>query len=210
MDLTRYDQARREVLPYVPSTCRRVLDVGCATGAFGRALRERNPDLVLWGVEPGTSGPIDGYDEARAGAFPDVDLGGERFDCIVFNDVLEHMPDPWDALRRTRELLAPGGVVVASIPNIRYYRVVLDLVVRGRWTYTDVGVLDRTHLRFFTRSTTRDLFERSGFQVQALEPLNLPTVGRRGQLRRLLLGAGDDFLALQYVVVASPRVGVAR
>jgi SAM-dependent methyltransferase len=113
------------------------------------------------------------YDELIVGAFPDALAGrGMRFACIVFNDVLEHMVDPWSALRRARDHLRPDGVVVASIPNVRNARTVFDLVVRGRWTYVDMGVLDRTHLRFFTKNSVDSLFRDSGYSVDRLYGIN--------------------------------------
>jgi SAM-dependent methyltransferase len=109
------------------------------------------------------------YDEIVTGTFPKALSGCPvRFDCIVFNDVLEHMADPWAALHTARGLLTPEGTVVASIPNVRNLETVFQLVVRGQWTYAASGVLDRTHLRFFTKRSIRVLFEESGFGIEAI------------------------------------------
>jgi 2-polyprenyl-3-methyl-5-hydroxy-6-metoxy-1,4-benzoquinol methylase len=80
------------------------------------------------------------YDGVLVGAYPEV-LSREKtmFDCIVFNDVLEHMTDPWSAVGATPSHHSSGGVVIASIPNVRYIPIFRDLVLRGRWQYTDVG-----------------------------------------------------------------------
>jgi SAM-dependent methyltransferase len=86
-------------------------------------------------------------------------------ECIVFADVLEHMVDPWDAVRRARAMLAPGGVLVVSIPNISHASILRGLK-RGRFDYADYGILDRTHLRFFTRATAVDLVEQGGFEIE--------------------------------------------
>ena len=99
----------------------------------------------------------------------------------------------------------------APIP-VRHHSAVLDLVLRGRWDYVRRGVLDRTHLRFSTARSARDPFESTGFRVERFDRINLPTRGRRGLLRRLLLGRADDFFALQFAVVARrnlPGVPVA-
>jgi 2-polyprenyl-3-methyl-5-hydroxy-6-metoxy-1,4-benzoquinol methylase len=101
-----------------------------------------------------------------------VALEGQRFDCIVCNDVLEHLADPWDTLKRLRPLMAPGGTLVASLPNMRFMPVLKDLVLKGEWRYVEQGVMDRTHLRFFTRKNMQTLFEESGYQLTQLQEIN--------------------------------------
>ena len=166
------------MLPFVPSTARCILDVGCGRGGFGYALRESDPTRTIWAVESETDFAATAsahYDEMVVGVFPEAlstDPSPPRFDCIVFNDVLEHQVDPWETLRTTKQLLTADGTVVASIPNVRNLRTVFDLAVRGDWTYVEMGVLDRTHLRFFTRRTTVALFEDSGYEVEALAGIN--------------------------------------
>lgn len=167
---------RREMLAFVPPAARSVLDVGCGPGGFGQSLRQDDPSRELWAVEVDeavAAGAARFYDRVVVGTFPDALAGaGKKFDCVVFNDVLEHTVDPWAVLRSTVALLAPGGVVVASIPNVRNVSVVLDLVVRGNWTYRDIGILDRTHLRFFTSRSIRALFADSGFAVETMRGIN--------------------------------------
>ena len=93
------------------------------------------------------------------GAYPAVLPAGERFDCIIFNDVLEHMVDPQRVLAVARSHLTERGCVIASLPNVRNISVIAPLVLYGRWDYADAGLLDRTHVRWFTKSTMRELFE---------------------------------------------------
>jgi 2-polyprenyl-3-methyl-5-hydroxy-6-metoxy-1,4-benzoquinol methylase len=135
------------------------------------------------------------------GFFPDDLPAGESFDCIVFNDVLEHVVDPWSMLDRAKERLAPGGRIVASIPNVRHYIVVRNLALRGRWDYADWGVLDRTHLRFFTRASIEELFETADMAIETFEPIN-PIKNLRSAF---LVGPFRDMRYLQYAVVARPR-----
>lgn len=164
------------MLAFVPAAARSVLDVGCGPGGFGHVLRDDDPTRELWAVEvdeEAAAGAASYYDRLIVGAFPDALAGeGRTFDCVVFNDVLEHTVDPWAVLRATVPLLSPGGVVVASIPNVRNIVVVLDLVVRGNWTYRDIGILDRTHLRFFTARSIRALFAGSGLAVETIKGIN--------------------------------------
>lgn len=195
---------REEVLAFVPPAARTILDVGCSRGGFGRALRRADPDRVLWGIEADAEAAAEAaphYDELVVGLFPEA-LGPDspQFDCVVFNDVLEHIADPWEALRCAAARLRPGAVVVASIPNVRFLPVLLRLVVKGEWSYTDTGVLDRGHLRFFTRRSIVELFSGCGFDVQELVGANPLT--KRWGLARLLPNQLRDTLYLQFVVVA--------
>lgn len=188
---------------FVPRQAATVLDVGSANGGFGRELVGARPSVKVWGIDPTPGERPDCYESIFAGSYPQDLPPHLRFDCVVLNDVLEHLADPWSALRQTHGVLTAQGTVVASIPNVRHYRVVWPLVVRGRWTYQDAGILDRTHLRFFTASSIEDMFHSTGYTIDGPVPLRLPTEGKRGALRRLTTRF-DPFLVEQYAVVARP------
>lgn len=201
---------RPEVAAFIPTGVRSALDVGCAVGGFGETLRDRlGADARLVGVDPvedaaARARAAGNFDAVHTGYFPSVLPHDEAFDLVCFNDVLEHTVDPWDILRRTRPHLTPSGHVLACIPNVQYAPVVWDLL-RGRFAYTESGVLDRTHLRFFTRSSMIDLFESTGYEVVSCEGVNniirdVPAFGR-GHRRKLrhLLGQAQW---VQFVVVA--------
>jgi len=96
-----------------------------------------------------------------------------RPDCVIFSDVLEHTSDPWAVLRRWRSVLAPGGTLVVSLPNVAH-KSVLRPLLRGRFDYADEGVLDRTHLRFFTRVTAIEMIEACGFEVITFARVETP------------------------------------
>lgn len=200
---------RQEMLGFIPTDARAVLDVGCSRGGFGRLLREAVPRARLRGIEPDAAAADEArphYDQLDVTLFDPAAID-ERFDVVVCNDVLEHMLDPWSVLRDIHPLLTDRGVVVASIPNIRYLPVLISLVVKGRWDYTETGTLDRTHLRFFTRASISEMFERAGYDVEVVAPLNefAPRTWVRSVLRALLRGGSKDLLALQFGVVARPR-----
>ena len=203
------DLPRQEMLAFVPADARRILDVGCNFGGFGRALKARsNPEV--WGVEP------DPATAAAASKFLDrvindffgtnISLPDKYFDVIVFNDVLEHMPDPWAALKLAREKLASGGRVVVSIPNLRFIENLLHIVKERDFTYEVNGIRDKTHLRFFTKKSALKLFEGSGLQVVHLEGINeewwTPSILRR-LLFRLFRNYLDDTRFVQYAIVAT-------
>lgn len=206
------DDVRSEMLAFVPSGLSRVLDVGCGWGGFGQALKQRDPGVEVWGIETSAAAcEVAGtrIDRVVHGTFPEsLDASAPAFDCIVFNDVLEHLVEPGEALGRTRGLLDSRGVVVASIPNVRDLRVVFPLVVLGRWQYSDVGLLDRTHLRFFTRSSIIALFVEAGYAVEQIEAINLglskrfPVASRAAE--RALGRTVNAFRTPQYAIVARP------
>jgi 2-polyprenyl-3-methyl-5-hydroxy-6-metoxy-1,4-benzoquinol methylase len=170
---TRYDESAGSthelVVGLVPEGTS-VLEVGCATGYMTEVLVKRRGCRVV-GIE------LDAEAAAAASAYCDrvivgdiesldleEELGEERFDAVLFADVLEHLRDPVDVLERVRQFVAEDGVVIASIPNVAHVSVRLALL-GGEFRYREKGLLDDTHLRFFTRESIVDLFESSGFVV---------------------------------------------
>jgi 2-polyprenyl-3-methyl-5-hydroxy-6-metoxy-1,4-benzoquinol methylase len=206
------------MLDYLPSSANSVLDVGCSSGAFGGELRKLSRITRLIGLEPNVEAAEVArsvYDQVFVGQFPDDQdqlPAGERYDAIYFNDVLEHMQQPELALAAAQHLLLPAGVVIASIPNIRHVSILARLIVQDEWRYTEVGILDKTHLRFFTARSIRRLFEEGGWDIERLEGIN--RVWRGGEARSriwiralgsLTHGWTDGFFFMQYVVVARTK-----
>lgn len=205
-----FDKLRPEMQAFVPPQARRVLDVGCGSGRFGAALRAARPGVQVWGVEPDAvahASAAQVLDRALHGAFDaGLALPEAQFDAVVFNDSLEHFVDHVGALRLARRLLRPGGCLVASVPNVRYWPHLRRYVLAGDWDYTDEGILDRTHLRFFTRRSLVRLLEAEGFTVQRLEGINPCWTGLRLRLAHAVLPPGQrDLPFLQFAVVAAPR-----
>lgn len=167
-----FGHPRPEVAALVPEGARNVIDIGCGAGALGKALKAARPGLAVRGVEPVAEQAArarEVLDEVVvAGAEDPLPSGWPQPDCVIFADVLEHLVDPWAVLRSLRGALAPGGSLVISVPNIAH-RSVMGGLLRGRFDYQDAGVLDRTHLRFFTRETAMELVEQAGFTVKRVE-----------------------------------------
>lgn len=130
-------------------------------------------------------------------------LGG-RWDCIVFADVLEHLRDPWAVMRWADGALSPGGSVVVSVPNVRHAQTFWNLGVRAHWPYEDVGIFDRTHLRFFARRNLPELFagtELSITEVRRNSVLFLDLSSRWNAIAPWL----GDFGTLQFLILAEKR-----
>ena len=170
-----YRNARPEIAQFVPYGVERVLDIGCGGGEFGRLLKEHGVREVH-GVEivpQARDLAAQHLDSATLGNIEEMNLPFDDgyFDCVTFADVLEHLHDPVMALRKTSRVLARDGVIVMSIPNVRFYEVIA-MLAGGRWTYADAGILDRTHLRFFTAAEMQNLVEAAGLQLLRISPLS--------------------------------------
>jgi 2-polyprenyl-3-methyl-5-hydroxy-6-metoxy-1,4-benzoquinol methylase len=193
-----YDNERPEVAALVPFGSGVVLDVGCGAGRLGARLKLDGRAQTVHGIERAA----DAVAAARLvlDDVTDVDLESDEglatlkprsgtYDVVIVADVLEHLRDPWRALDALVETLTPSGVVVASIPNVRVVSVVAPLLLRGRFRYSDRGVLDRTHLRFFTRESATALLEGAGLTIEVVERSSAPW--RRGWKRVVGERLGD-------------------
>lgn len=184
------------------------MDVGCGDGKTGPVLKERGfREIVGIELDPRAAEmAMRSYDRVIVGNVEEEMLPYPRgyFDCILYGDILEHLVDPWKVLCGHREFLADGGSIVCSIPNIRYYKILKSLVLKGRWDYRALGILDRTHLRFFTLKTIEDMLMETGFEIR--------TVVKEGyssrlikMVNKLLFNRLIDFLVVQYKIVATKR-----
>jgi 2-polyprenyl-3-methyl-5-hydroxy-6-metoxy-1,4-benzoquinol methylase len=164
-----YGNQRNEILEYIPKDIGTILDVGCGYGGF-LDLVKNNRNVETWGIELVNSvaetlnGHVDfilnGSIEANC-----VSLPNNYFDCITFNDVLEHLMYPDEVLNSIHDKFSDKGILVASIPNVRFLRNLYNLLIHKDWKYEDSGILDRTHFRFFTKKSMVRLFEDSGYEV---------------------------------------------
>jgi len=168
------DHVNAPLLDFVEGAPREVLELGCAGGAFGARLKERFPGVRVTGVEAGKAAAakaatrIDRVIHARLEGM-DLDADGiarGSLDAVIAADVLEHIANPWKLLVDLRPFMAPGGALIASIPNVRNLSLIGDLVVKGEWTYVERGLLDVTHLRFFTLASAHAMFAETGWRVE--------------------------------------------
>ncbi|MHB1926812.1 MAG: class I SAM-dependent methyltransferase [Leptospirillum sp.] len=210
--LEYYNYSRKEMLEFIPLSCKTLLDIGCGAGIFAGLVR-KTLGAEVWGVDPSpsvinaTPGVLDYFINDF---FSDrLDLPQRYFDVITFNDSLEHFPDPFPPLEACRSLLKPGGVIVASIPNVRYIENLKHLLFEMDWKYEDSGIRDRTHLRFFTRKSIVRTLEDAGYLVLSMQGINRRYwwwEGRRFMLVRFFLEKWiSDMNFLQFAVVATPK-----
>lgn len=166
-----FSTPRVELVELVNRTGLKVLDIGCGAGDTGKRLLDAGKAKWVTGIEL-----ISERGKAARSILNEVYIGDIEemkfdwksgdFDCFIFGDVLEHIGDPWSLLKRLRPFLAKDGMVVASIPNVKHWPVVVNLIFHDEWRYTESGVLDITHLRFFTRRTAIRLFSEAGYSVE--------------------------------------------
>lgn len=201
-----YSNSRTEILPFIPSGVKRLLDIGCGSGNFGKMLKSSISDCIVWGVEPDEKTATKArkhLDHVLNVSFDiEIDLQGQKFDCIFFNDILEHLVDPYSALNFSKSLLLPGGYVISSIPNILYFPVIERILRTQDWRYEDFGILDRTHLRFFTKKSIRRLFTENGFEVVMISGINPCREKKLFVLNLLFLNTIKDMRYMQFLTVA--------
>lgn len=213
-----YACPRRELAPFVPLHTRRLLDVGCGAGALAGTLKREMKLEAACGieiVESACAKAREVLDTVLLGNLETMELPfpEEYFDCIICGDVLEHLVEPAQALRKLAAVLAPEGQIVISIPNIQYYDV-LAMLSEGRWTYAEAGLLDATHLRFFTKTEVEQLIADAGLETVLLQPLNMRPADKvpLGPRRSLKMGKvlienlSDEeyerFLVYQWLAIA--------
>ena len=194
-----------------------VLDVGCASGYLAKTLGAFGNTVT--GVEYDPAAAAEAEPHLHRVVVADLDqvdlaeaVGGDSFDVIVFGDVLEHLRDPLPSLRSARRMLNPGGYIVISIPNIAHGDVRMSLLL-GRFPYGNLGLLDNTHLRFFTRQSLQDLLTDAGFVAAQVRTTKAPLFGtelgvRPEEVDQAVVDAlltQPDAMTYQFVFSAVPQ-----
>jgi O-antigen biosynthesis protein len=190
-----------------PETPLRVLELGCACGATLLEIKNRYPNAELYGIEMNEGAVAIGRrfaDIRSANAELPLDYPEQFFDYVITADVLEHLVDPWRVVANIRPHLKETGTVIASIPNIMHVSVMRDLL-NGRFRYQDAGILDRTHLRFFTLSEIDSLFAGAGYGPRNYTATTVPISDQDLALVDALKGlsttdTSDQFRVYQYLV----------
>jgi 2-polyprenyl-3-methyl-5-hydroxy-6-metoxy-1,4-benzoquinol methylase len=199
-----YSTARTEILDLVPEGVNRVLEVGCGTGQTLSMLKEKNLCKETVGIELVASVASQASKivdkiyvlNVEISELP-CELG--KFDLILLLDVLEHLVDPWDFLLKLKSnYLSKKGKLIISLPNARHFSLVLPLLA-GSFEYVERGILDKTHLRFFTKKSAIALIKSAGLNVEKIKKTSLNLNLNSGKLNFVTFGLFSDFIASPYV-----------
>ena len=217
-----HDRHNPDLLAVIPPACARVLEVGCSSGALAAAYKARNPGCQYVGVEidPAYADLArEQCDRVVTGDFETLEDAqlAELLpaDCIVFGDTLEHFRDPWAILKRLAGRMRATDLVCACIPNAQHWSLQVRLAT-GQFHYENSGLLDRTHLRFFTWTTIQQLFSSTGFQITFArkrifnEPARerfLPTIRAMAEMAGADPEQAADFAAPLQFIVCAKRAG---
>ncbi len=199
-----YNRERTRIISYFPEGKHAILDLGCATGRLGKHLKNANKAAEIIGVEifaPAAEEAAKHYDKVYTIDIETVDLPYRNyFDFVVCGDILEHLKNPSKTLQEIHGWLKNGGTLIASIPNIRYWRIIRDLAFRGKWEYVEAGILDNTHLRFFTKNDFLKLLDKANFAATRHDMVIHGT--RQNIANRFTFGVFEEFLGSQIIVEA--------
>lgn len=208
--LDYFSRARTDLLKALPSFSERVLEIGCGSGA-----------TLAWMKSIGLAGHTTGIElspqmaEVASKNADELHIGDAEmllddvasapvYDLVLCLDVLEHFVDPWRMIEKISHVLKPGGLVVASIPNVRHFSVLGPLLFKGRWDYEEAGILDHTHLRFFTKASAASLLQTNDLDVIAVVP-NIQQGSKSYWAKKLSFELLADFCTVQYLVCAKKR-----
>lgn len=198
-----YQHGRAELIRFIPDQYNRVLEIGCATGSFWQYLDTSKAEI--WGIEPNEKAAknasanahtvLTGFFEQHVDALPDG-----YFDLVICNDVIEHLPDHDAFFQTIKTKMTSDATLIGSMPNVRYYKTLRSLLFDRDWPYADRGVLDRTHLRFFTKKSMLRSFAENDFLVEDFAGINSPNRFKSFILilNLLLLGTAWDSRFMQF------------
>jgi len=165
-----YKSVRKDICYYLPERYAKVLEVGCGVGTFRRHLTR---DCEYLGIEPCEAAVHEAHQNGTSvlhGCYDDVadQIPDGHYDLVICNDVIEHMAYPEKFLSDIKRKMAPHGVIVGSYPNIRFLFALKHLLLDKDWRYTDLGIFDRTHLRFFTMKSFRRMVVEQGYAIEKM------------------------------------------
>lgn len=204
-----FQNHRPEMLKYIPENAKNILEVGCSEGLFCKAMQR--PDREIWGIEMNPEAAQKATSSCTfvlAGDFNQVfdQLPKNHFDCVVFNDVLEHIYAPWETINMVKQVLKPTGVLVSSIPNFRYIaNMITEVLWNGDFQYKpEGGILDDTHIRFFTSKSICRMFQEQGYEIITHEGIRPCKSWKEKLFINLTLGKLKDARFKQFATVARP------
>jgi 2-polyprenyl-3-methyl-5-hydroxy-6-metoxy-1,4-benzoquinol methylase len=205
--LDYFENVRTEILPLLPTYAINIFEVGCGAGDTLSFLKKAGRCEWAGGMEVFhdaaeiACGKLDFVIEGNVEEL-DWPLDENSLEVILCLDVLEHLLDPWEVIRRLHRFLKPGGMLICSIPNVRNFRVLLPLLFFGKWRYSNYGILDKTHLRFFTKESAIQLVECSGLEVDMVSSTGLEKWSKAAIANLFSLNIFRAFFEYQYLIRA--------
>ena len=202
-----FNALRSEIFPLVPKNCEKLLDIGCGAGRTSSRLKELGLVRYAVGMEVDPVAAAEAKNHLDHVIVADLNRDSfpvlqEKFDLVLCLDVLEHLLDPWSALKEIHKNIQPGGSIIVSLPNVRNFRVLLPLLFAGRWDYRDTGILERTHFRFFTKKSAQELVTNAGFTIEKIEYTGGINWGPALFVRLLSFNLLKPFTDIQYLILA--------
>lgn len=194
-----YRSVRTDIWPLLPDRVGRVLELGCGIGATLRQMKAEGRCEFAIGIEPSeaakTASDLDQIEHATVETALDAKLIAP-VDLVLALDVLEHLIDPWTVVKRLTDVLKPGGAMIISVPNVRNQHLLRHLIRDGRWDYAESGIMDSTHLRWFTRRTAQEMLTGAGLVLEqtVLGPPLKPWKNK-WLINKLTMGAPREFYA---------------
>lgn len=204
-----YNQNRLDVANLINQKIHRILDIGCGEGYFLKHIKTTFKSET-WGIEidkeigekaeKNVDHLLIGSVESKLVEIPDA-----YFDCISFNDILEHLYDPEAILSIIAPKLTEDGFIIASIPNVRYVQTLKELLLKKDWEYKDSGILDSTHIRFFTEKSIIRMFEKTGYRIERIIGINELKSWKFKTFNTITFGAFNDTKYFRFVCIAKKR-----
>ena len=200
-----YEYTRTEIRDMIPQSVDRVLEIGCGTGNTMMWLKNLKQCSWVGGVEMSSESAAIARQKLDAVYSVNIEntelpIAEGTLDLILCLDVLEHMIDPWSVVRRLRTLLKPGGALIASIPNVRHKKILFPLLFAGKWNYTEEGILDKSHLRFFVRQTAVELIASSGLVVDLVMSTGLGRSQKSRAVNAIIPSIIKSLFEKQYLI----------
>lgn len=211
-DTGYYKNVRPEMLRYIPNSAKTILEIGCGSGNFSAQLVKEG--VETWGVEPFEESAKEAQRKLYKVVVGTLDeklseLPDNYFDVIVMNDVIEHLLEPWDDIVNLKSKLKKEGVLVTSIPNVRYSKNIFKMIFNRDWKYTDDLILDRTHYRFFTKRSIKRMFKDCGYTIESIKGINTTKsflyFPFAVLFNILFLGSQLDMFYMQHATVAKKK-----